>query len=48
MASRIPRPSIAPAVAIALFCLLVIGGIAALTVERVSYERGEAVREAVR
>ena len=48
MASRMPRPSIAPAVAIALFCLLVIGGIAALTVERISYERGEAVREAVR
>ncbi|HEY6966305.1 MAG TPA: EAL domain-containing protein [Burkholderiales bacterium] len=42
-----PR-SLVPVLAIAGFCALLIAGVAALTLERISYERGDAVREAVR
>jgi diguanylate cyclase (GGDEF)-like protein/PAS domain S-box-containing protein len=48
MGLGLPRRSMGPAIAIALFCVLLIGGIAVITVERIGYERGEAVREAVR
>jgi len=48
MRRPIPRWSIGPAIAIALFCLLVIAGITLLTLERIGYERGEAVNEATR
>ncbi|HVP08392.1 MAG TPA: EAL domain-containing protein [Burkholderiales bacterium] len=40
--------SLGPAIAIAAFCALLIAGVAALTQERISYERGDAVREATR
>ena len=47
MTRSLPRRSIGPAIAIAFFCVLVIAGIAVVTLERISYERGEAVSEAV-
>ena len=40
--------SLGPALGIALFCALLIAGVAGLTLERISYERGDAVREATR
>ena len=40
--------TLGPAIAIAAFCALLIAGVAGVTLERISYERGEAVREATR
>jgi len=48
MRRHVASRSIGPALAIAVFGALLIAGIAALTLERISYERGEAVKEATR
>ncbi|MFY9314820.1 MAG: hypothetical protein WAO95_04585, partial [Burkholderiales bacterium] len=45
---RAAARSLGPVIGIAVFCALLIAGVAALTQERISYERGDAVREATR
>jgi diguanylate cyclase (GGDEF)-like protein/PAS domain S-box-containing protein len=45
---RVAARSLGPVIGIAVFCALLIAGVAALTQERISFERGDAVREATR